>query len=198
MDLRKKYTVETENVPSGKEGTWGSLRVHVVRTNDDGSKERVGSYDRNYPSLYDTFWPFKQGEKEYALVSTDYTATSVIELPSCKVVAAEEPSGWGFCPVDFYVPTVWGGDGGDEPERDPVEGQFGFVAGCVWGDDSSWKIEFIDLSKLGEGKIDRYPRFGYIELPGGFGPSLSVPQTGIRLEHCTDRTTRRTSRSDGR
>ena len=27
----------------------------------------------------------------------------------------------------------------------------GFVAGCVWGDDSSWKIEYLDLSKADEG-----------------------------------------------
>jgi hypothetical protein len=42
---------------------------------------------------------------------------------------------------------------------------FGFVAGCVWGDDSSWKIQFIDLSKLNEKKITNTAKFGYIELP---------------------------------
>jgi hypothetical protein len=41
----------------------------------------------------------------------------------------------------------------------------GFVAGCVWGDDSSWKIEYLDLSKADEGIIKREQRFGYIELP---------------------------------
>ena len=44
---------------------------------------------------------------------------------------------------------------------------FGFVAGCIWGDDSSWKIQFLDLSKAAEGKITRDERFGYIELPSG-------------------------------
>ena len=41
----------------------------------------------------------------------------------------------------------------------------GFVAGCVWGDDSSWKIEYLDLRKADEGIIKREARFGYIELP---------------------------------
>lgn len=42
---------------------------------------------------------------------------------------------------------------------------FGFVAGCIWGDDSSWKIEHLDLSQVEKGIIRRTPRFGYIELP---------------------------------
>ena len=44
---------------------------------------------------------------------------------------------------------------------------FGFVAGCIWGDDSSWKIEFLDLSEIGNGVIKRDVRFGYIEMPEG-------------------------------
>lgn len=42
---------------------------------------------------------------------------------------------------------------------------FGFVSGCIWGDDSSWKIEFLDLSKADQGILVREQRFGYIELP---------------------------------
>lgn len=41
----------------------------------------------------------------------------------------------------------------------------GFVAGCIWGDDSSWKIEYLDLSKADEGIIKREARFGYIAMP---------------------------------
>ena len=41
----------------------------------------------------------------------------------------------------------------------------GFVAGCVWGDDSTWKIQYLDLSRVEEGVIRREERFGYIELP---------------------------------
>ncbi len=42
---------------------------------------------------------------------------------------------------------------------------FGFVAGCYWGDDSSWKVEYLDLSRASEGILIREPRFGYCELP---------------------------------
>ncbi len=41
----------------------------------------------------------------------------------------------------------------------------GFVAGCVWGDDTSWKIQYLDLSRADEGIIKREERFGYIEMP---------------------------------
>ena len=56
----------------------------------------------------------------------------------------------------------------DWMERNPFITKFaswGFVAGCHWGDDSSWKIEFLDLSRASEGILKRDWRFGYIELP---------------------------------
>lgn len=42
---------------------------------------------------------------------------------------------------------------------------FGFVAGCIWGDDSSWKLQYLDLSRAAEGILRREERFGYLELP---------------------------------
>jgi hypothetical protein len=42
---------------------------------------------------------------------------------------------------------------------------YGFIAGCIWGDDSSWKIQYLDLSQADKGIIKRDDRFGYIELP---------------------------------
>ena len=56
---------------------------------------------------------------------------------------------------------------------------FGFVSGCVWGDDSSWKIQYLDLSRIEEGIVKRDERFGYIELP----PSLSLKKA-IETEDC--------------
>ena len=41
---------------------------------------------------------------------------------------------------------------------------FGFIAGCYWGDDSSWKIQYLDLSEVEKGIINREERFGYVEL----------------------------------
>lgn len=43
---------------------------------------------------------------------------------------------------------------------------FGFIAGCIWGDDSSWKVQLIDLRKAHKGKIKRNGDIlGYLQLP---------------------------------
>lgn len=55
-------------------------------------------------------------------------------------------------------------------ERNPYVTRYapwGFVCGCVWGDDTSWKIQFLDLSQASQGVLKRDERFGYIWLPGG-------------------------------
>lgn len=109
----------------------------------------------------------------------NYTATSVMDLESGEIVAGEEPSPGGFCPVGFYVPDWW-------DIHEPAEkygtlpgsriwtrdhewptGEFGFVWGCVWGDDSSWKVQYLGLSQLREGVLTREERFGYVILDTG-------------------------------
>ena len=162
MKITEKYVTETETIPTRK-GCWDVLKVKIFRVEGE-SKTQIGEYDRNYRSLYDTFLPFKQGDREYALYSKKYTATRVMSLPDCKDLGGEEGAGNGFCPTGFYVPVVeCKEDIGSE--YDP-QGQFGFVCGCVWGDDSSWKIQYLDLSKINEGILVRDDRMGYIELLG--------------------------------
>jgi hypothetical protein len=88
------------------------------------------------------------------------------------VIAAEPVSSAGFCPVGFYVPDWW--DLHDESVIPGSEywnadcewpsGEFGFVWGCVWGDDSSWKVQHLDLTGIQSGAIRRDERFGYVEL----------------------------------
>jgi hypothetical protein len=51
---------------------------------------------------------------------------------------------------------------------------FGFVAGCIWGDDNSWKIQFLDLSEIAHGVIKRDARFGYIEMPEGMSLEQAI------------------------
>ncbi len=48
-------------------------------------------------------------------------------------------------------------------------GQYGFVFGCVWGDDSSMKVQYLDLSRITEGILVRDDRFGYVEMPSWIG-----------------------------
>lgn len=139
-------TYQTRKHPiAAPPGKGGKLRVEIVR---DGAV--IGEYERNYSSFHRTFRAFTQGGREYALYSPHYTATRVMELPSCRDLGGEDPDPGGFCPVDYWVAQ---------------DGSFGLVAGCVWGDDSSWKLQFLDLSHASIGRVVRDDRFGYVELP---------------------------------
>jgi hypothetical protein len=135
---RDRYTTR---VTSQKQpGRWATSHVEVL----DGESV-VAAYDRNY-SMLGTFEPFRQGDRHFALISPDYTATSVLDLAAGEIIAAEEPHAEGFCPVGFYVPdwhdihdgTVLPGSMQWRPEdHEWPSGDFGFVWGCIWGDDSS-------------------------------------------------------------
>lgn len=147
---------------------WDTLHVSIL----DTGRRVIAEYHRNYWSMYRTFEPFRQGSRMLALVSPDYTATSVMDLDTGKIIASETPRSEGFCPVGFYVPDWWDiNDGSTLPgskywsdDCEEPRGDFGFVWGCQWGDDSSWKVQFLDLSQVQQGKIVRDDRFGYVEL----------------------------------
>lgn len=160
----ERFTIQTESTVV--DGKYSCLKVHIF---DNGVE--IGDYIRMYHGMYNTFCPFEQDGEWFALYSEDYTATSVMRLPSCEKIAGEESDSFGFCPVDFYVP--YGPNFVDEIDEDPrlstirehINGRIGFVAGCIWGDDCSWKIQHLDLSRIKEGIINRDERYGYIEMP---------------------------------
>ncbi len=130
-------------------------------------------------------------------------------------IGGEERSAGGFCPVDLYVPPVTdccfekqlseaklpvGCKVIKHPSRDPKDDSqygvfceiyypptFGFVAGCIWGDDSSWKIEYLDLSRVEEGILKRDNRFGYIVLPEGLTLAKAIGEEGEIEHHWIDR-----------
>ena len=162
---RDRYTTRVTTITHQR--GWDTAHVDVL----DGDAV-IASYDRNYRMLQ-TFEPFRQGDRSFALISAHYTATSVMDLGTGQIVAAEEPSPNGFCPVGFYVPDWWDLHDGTKlpgsthwrPADDEwPAGDFGFVWGCVWGDDSSWKVQYLDLSSMRDGVIRRDDRFGYVKL----------------------------------
>jgi hypothetical protein len=164
---RERFSARVAPAQSPREGTGTTIGVEIVE-----SSRVVASYERNYAML-DTFEPFRQGTRDFALISPNYTATSVVDLATGQIVAREEPSLAGFCPVGFYVPDWWDvHDGGKLPgemwwtidDEWPSAGDFGFVWGCIWGDDSSWKVQHLDLSQIERGILRRDERFGYVEL----------------------------------
>ncbi len=177
-------------IDNGK-GAWQSNTVEIY----DGDK-KIGEYVRNYDGhSITTFCPFEQAGKWYALYSRDYTSTRVMSLPDCKDLGGESRFAGGFCPVEYYVPTKkdlshWDCRKGfrkqlkERKDKNSEEilkdqekaygetlpkqlGTFGFMCGCVWGDDRSWKLEYLNLSEVSKGKIKREQRFGYWELPDG-------------------------------
>jgi hypothetical protein len=169
---RDKYFVKL--TANAKPGTWKSTLVDVFRRNVSvGDAQKICQYERNH-ATFRTFEPFRQGDRDLALISRDYTATAALDLTSGQLIAEEarEPKGSGFCPVGFYVPdwldvqdesAIPGGKYWTADAEWPV-GDFGFVWGCYWGDDSSWKVQFLDLSRVQQGIIARDERFGYVEL----------------------------------
>lgn len=171
-------------------GTWDSSAVEVFRRTDAAAGlQKIGEYVRNYAMLH-TFEPFRQGGRDYALISRNYTQTAVLDLATGAVVAeeSEDEPGSGFCPVGFYVPDWWdvhdgsiipGSESWNEDHEWP-RGDFGFVWGCYWGDDTSWKVQYLDLRHIRDGIIKRDDRFGYIALATH---SWSPPWTD--LEHAT-------------
>lgn len=51
---------------------------------------------------------------------------------------------------------------------DPIEFKntdFGFMCGCVWGDDTSWKIRYIDLAQIPDKILSITDKFGYWQMP---------------------------------
>jgi hypothetical protein len=169
---RDKYVAQGTAKPN-RPGTWDSTIVQISRRVPGSAQlEPVCAFERNY-SLLRTFEPFRQGEREFALISRSYTQTAVLDLASGKVIAEEvDQTGAGLCPVGFYVPDWWDLHDGTMIPGNPHWsgddewpcGTFGFVWGCVWGDDSSWKVQYLDLSAIHEGKIIRDDRFGYVPL----------------------------------
>jgi hypothetical protein len=181
---RDRYAVKG-SPKANRPGTWDSTVVEVFRRADArGGPEKICEYERNY-SLLQTFEPFRQGGREFALISRDYTRTAVLDLDSGRVVAEEgDAGGRGFCPVGFYVPDWWDVHDGSaipgseywDADNEWPTGAFGFVWGCVWGDDGSWKVQYLDLSRVQEGVVRREERFGYVELAtAGFSsPCLTL------------------------
>lgn len=191
------YTAKILKTCEYSPGGWEGLRVGIYLVSPEGEKQ-IGEYTRNYHTFYRTFYPFKKGDKDYALYSPNYAVTRVMELPSCKDIGGEEPHSAGFCPVDFFVPSyvmkeykLQDGrivvfpcnEPAEEMMRDSTYSRvisprlyypFGFVAGCIWGDDSSWKIEYLDLSAVEKGEIRRDARFGYIEMPDGISLKQAI------------------------
>ena len=171
------FSIETSPVQNG-DGFWNSTKVSIFK-----NQFLIGEYIRNYPAYgSSTFYPFEIDGEWYSLYSANYTATRVMKLNEDSIVdwCGEDPCEVGFCPVEFYVPRYFHYSNetlADCNFQSPVEyptidsltkmsyPNFGFLSGSYWGDDDSWKLRFIDLSKIPKRILEITERFGYWRLP---------------------------------
>jgi hypothetical protein len=190
-DYKSPYYIEYN--ASSKKGT---TDVKIFKNSD-----LIGSYVYGLDFIEPPFYPFEHKNKWYALFSEDYTASSIMELSTCETVWSTEPHTFGFCPVEFYVPKyqkkLSADDGAivnvlrsDFQNPGLSENQlcifdqityhdFGFVSGCIWGDDSSLKIQFFDFKDLDKGIVVSDDRFGYVEMNGKLNLMESVNITQL-------------------
>lgn len=178
MATKHDYRVETTGIQK-EDGTWNHQLVEIF-----DKKKKIGEYIRNYPSLGDkTFIPFiGEDGNWYALFSPKYNMTRIMRLSSCKDIGGEDLSTIGFCPTDYYQPRVHKikttdskieiyldqNQISDIKKEDIASTKYLpviFVAGCFWGDDSSYKIEAFDIRLAHKGIIKRFAPIGYAELP---------------------------------
>jgi len=144
-----------------------TLKVEIYSVKED-LLQKIGEYHRDYHLLHKTFHPFKHKDKYYALYSPHYKETRIMELPSCNDYCAVEGK---FSPVEYYVPSYYDMYDAQKFNKEwnkqfeEIAGTFGFISGCYWGDDTSWKIGYIDLTGLEEKIVKIDFRFGYIAQP---------------------------------
>ncbi len=154
------YDAKVINTINRGEKYWNSLEIGVFQSHlDEETKEElayymIGTYKRNYSAFYNTFFPFERDGVWYALYSRDYTCTRVMKLPECIDIGGEDPESCGFCPVDYFVPKV----------KD-VYMPFGFVAGCVWGDDSCQPSGTLVMIPTSGYKPQKEEACGYMYVP---------------------------------
>jgi hypothetical protein len=88
---------------------------------------------------------------------------------SPKRLRKQMPTAEDLGPRDVSWPPIPGGRPREERIHIPVGPlsyhPFAFVAGCIWGDDTFRKLQYLDLSRAADGILQRDDRFGYVELP---------------------------------
>lgn len=120
----------------------------------------IHSYYRTYPCLFRTIDAFRYKNSDYIIFSDFTTALKIISVASKEII---EVSTSGFCPTEVFVPSQ------EDITHRITGGQylpFMLVAGCLWGDDSSWKIQYLSLEDLSR-PLKLEEKFGYLELASG-------------------------------
>lgn len=180
------YKVLTQ-VVEGRPGTWRTIDCQLIHR-DTGYTVHSWTYMYSSESaVWNTVHPFEHQGRWYVTYSSAYTRLSVFNITDQYEAWTDEGGAGGFCPVAVAIPwkhtdvrpehershnlTMWSWLPriGDQYEGDASfrasAADFGFYSGCIWGDDSSWKLRYLDFSRLSEGIVVASDAFGYIPLP---------------------------------
>jgi hypothetical protein len=173
-------------------GTWNSTKVSIFR-DDKLTGEYLRNYSSFGSQTFYPFQVNNEWYALYS-ASYTATRVMKLHDDRIEDWCGENESAHGFCPTEIYIPqyvhskhtmNIQGKDDtydsyyvdcDSEPEefKSEIESDdfvslqycnFGFLCGCVWGDDTSWKLRYVDLSKIPEKILTITEKFGYWELP---------------------------------
>ncbi len=96
-------------------------------------------------------------------------------------------------PKELEIDNWFDSDYGDENEfwKDVSEhpgcqihwADYGFLTGCYWGDDGSWKLRYIELTGIPEKKLIITEKFGYWEMPDKIRKCIRIYGNGYMKLH---------------
>jgi hypothetical protein len=191
-------------------GTWNSLEVTVYRNGTEIGRY-LRNYSNYGATTFYPFMAGGEWYALYSASYTATRAMKLHE-DRIEDWCGELPSSTGFCPVEFYVPryihskhsaNIQGKtdtydifyvdcdlesvEFAAELESEDLVSlnycDFGFLSGCIWGDDSSWKIRYIDLAEIPNKNLGITEKFGYWELPDSLTLKESISMAGWEPGH---------------
>ena len=185
------FSVSTQSVQNSP-GTWNSTKVSIFR-DEKLIGEYLRNYSSFGSKTFYPFQVNNEWYALYSANYTA-TRVMKLHDDRIEDWCGEESSAHGFCPTEIFVPkyvhskhsmNIQGKDDSYDIfyvdcdyEKDEFDSEvksddfislnycnFGFLCGCVWGDDTSWKLRYIDLSRIPEKVLSVTDKFGYWELP---------------------------------
>ena len=185
------FSISTEEVKNSP-GTWDSIKVSIFR-DERLIGEYLRNYASYGTHTFYPFKANNEWYALYSANYTA-TRVMKLHSDRIEDWCGETPMSNGFCPVEYYIPTyIHTIDSyiirGEKKEFDNftvdcdcseeefeeelnspglvklANTNFAFLSGCVWGDDISWKLRYIDLSKIPDRVLEISDKFGYCQLP---------------------------------
>ncbi len=203
------FTVTCSQVQNSP-GTWNSTKVSIY-WGEDLIGEYVRNYSSFAAETFYPFQRNGQWYALYSAQYTALRVMK-LHAHTIEDWCGEKASSNGFCPVEAYIPkyntTVETFKNGDEettyesynvdadiPELEFIEEtklpnykgttycDFGLICGCVWGDDTSWKIRHVDLTLIEDKILGITDKFGYWEMPSALKLKECLDMSGWEPDH---------------